>query len=356
KQAGLHWRGGLLLSATSPGYENNDLGFQTSADRLVSQVYTVYAETRPGKVFRHYGFNPGMRAEWNFGGNRVNAYPYFNVFGQLLNYWTGSIYVARGLPTLDDRLTWGGPLAKQLPYTTLSGFLQSDPRKAVTLNMSVFSVEREDGGRDRSVGPSVTMRPASNWNVSLGPRWTYRNATAQYVATIVDPPAKATFGRRYVFADLEQQMLSLDTRLGVTFSPRLTLELYAQPFIASGDYGTLKELRGPRTFEFNRYGREVGTVSYNDTTQLYRIDPDAGGPAGSFAVRNRDFNLRSLRGNAVLRWEWRPGSTLYVAWQQLRSDFMGGIGNFDFGRDAGRLFQAQPDNIFLIKVNYWLNP
>ena len=85
------------------------------------------------------------------------------------------------------------------------------------------------------------------------------------------------------------------------------------------------------------------------------IDPDGAGPAKSFTISNPDFNLRSLRGNAVLRWEWRQGSTLYVAWQQQRSD-MAPYGDFALGRDRSALFRTRPNNIFIVKVNYWLNP
>ena len=131
-----------------------------------------------------------------------------------------------------------------------------------------------------------------------------------------------------MFAPLHQSSVGLEARLNVTFSPTLSLETYAQPLLSSGDYGAPIQLVAPKTYDFTPY-------------------------AG--AVPNRDFNLRSLRGNAVLRWEWREGSTLYVAWQQRREN-VAPIGDFAFRRDRRALFATRPDNIVLVKASYWLNP
>ena len=127
-----------------------------------------------------------------------------------------------------------------------------------------------------------------------------------------------------------------------------------QPLLSSGDYSKVGELREAGKYGFDEYGVDTGTISFNAADDEFDIDPDGAGPAGSFTVDNKDFNTRSLRGNAVLRWEFRPGSTLFLVWQQHRSgteDF----GDFDFGRDAGSIFDAPADNVFAIKFDYWLN-
>ncbi|MGQ0815450.1 MAG: hypothetical protein ACT4O1_13495 [Gemmatimonadota bacterium] len=142
----------------------------------------------------------------------------------------------------------------------------------------------------------------------------------------------------------------LETRLNYTFSPALSLQVYLQPLVAAGEYSAIKELAAPNSFDFNVYGEDVGTIEGG------RVYPRGSQPgAVSFALPRPDFNIRSLRGNAVLRWEWRPGSTMFVACQQQRSQFVP-IGDFDAGRDFDRLFGPPPDNILLLKVSYWLNP
>jgi hypothetical protein len=143
----------------------------------------------------------------------------------------------------------------------------------------------------------------------------------------------------------------MDTRLDWTFTSELTLQLYAQPFISTGKYASFKQLRTPRTYTFDEYGRDAGTITR--TASGYTIDPDGAGAAPSFAIGNPNFNIRSLHGDAVLRWEYRPGSTLFFVWQQQRDGFEP-IGDFSFARDAGAIFRAQPTNVFLVKVAYWM--
>ena len=160
-----------------------------------------------------------------------------------------------------------------------------------------------------------------------------------------------------MLSSLTQKTLSLDTRISVTFTPNATLELYAQPFIASGNYFNYKEFDAPRQTHKSIYGVDRGTiVALRDGTGnaiSYTIDPDGAGPAAPFAIGNPNFNVRSLRGNAVFRYEYRPGSTLYLVWTQERSDHAD-VGNFDFDRDKTALFTSHPDNIFLVKFSYWL--
>jgi hypothetical protein len=152
--------------------------------------------------------------------------------------------------------------------------------------------------------------------VSVGPNLKKAFVDAQYVDDVADPAMTATYGRRYVFAPLRQTELSLVTRLNYTFSPDLSLEVYLQPLVADGRYGAPKEFQRPRGYEFLTYGREIGTVRRKEDG--YLIDPDGDAQLAPFTVPDKTFTTRSLRGNAVLRWEYRPGSTLYVVWQQDR--------------------------------------
>jgi hypothetical protein len=228
----------------------------------------------------------------------------------------------------------------------------------------------EAGGSQTSVNARITMKPSSTWELTMGrnlscnrafaqyvttemgPNLSFNNAFAQYVSSREDPLATETFGARYIFGELEQTTLSMETRLNVTFTPNLTLELFAQPFIASGDYGQLRELKQAGTFDFIDYGIDAGEISLDDDGNTL-VDPDGTGPAEPFTVYNSDFNRVSLRGTGVIRWEWRPGSTLFLVWQQSRSDRYKD-GHFDFGRDADAMFAARADNIFMVKATYWI--
>jgi len=142
----------------------------------------------------------------------------------------------------------------------------------------------------------------------------------------------------------------MSTRLSWTFTPRLSFQLYAQPFLAAGDYSRFKELHQPRAWAWDVYGEEAGTI--DEVGGGYRIDPDAAGPAAAFTLGEPDFNIRSLRGNAVLRWEYRPGSTLYVVWQQRRFGSESS-GESRFAHDTDALLNLRPENVFAVKLSYW---
>jgi hypothetical protein len=198
------------------------------------------------------------------------------------------------------------------------------------------------------------VRPSERLRLSTGPYYYRSNDVAQFVDDIADPLATSTFGRRYIFAGLRQTQFSMTTRADLSFSPNVSLQLYVEPFFGVGRYADFKELRAPKTFSFTDYAREGGSVSYDPDGGEYSIDPDGEGPAESFALFNEDFNFKSLVAKAVFRWEWRPGSTLYVAWTQDRFDDRY-AGDFNLGRDARTLFRAPADDVFMIKMSYWFS-
>ena len=328
KQAGNHWRGGLGTALTSPRYEVNDLGFSYRTDRRDFQSNLTYLENRPGRFWRSWNTTATGRLERNFDWQPILSFTTLETSGLTLGYWSLYGNVTRYFRANDDRLTRGGPLAIRPAWWSEFVQVASDGRKPITVTLSVGGNRTEFEGWDWNTGLAIGLKTSSRWNLTLRPTFSRAHGTAQHVATVPDPAYTATYGRRYVFAPLDQTSVGLETRFNMTFTPQLSLETYVQPLLSSGDYGDPKYLVAPKTYEFAPY---AGTVP------------------------SRDFNLRSLRGNAVLRWEWRPGSTLYLAWQQRREDFAN-VGDFEFDRDRQALFGAPPDDIFLLKVNYWLCP
>jgi hypothetical protein len=185
---------------------------------------------------------------------------------------------------------------------------------------------------------------------------------AQYVSTTDDVGYEPTYGRRYLFSDLERRSFSVETRLNMAFSPTLTLQLFAQPLLSSGDYLTYKQLERAESFDFDVLEEgEAVTVDAEVSCSGGRtcvsegrryIDFDGDGTA-DHSFSDRDFNFRSLRLNAVLRWQFRPGSTVFLVWQQNRSN-RENVGSFDLRRDVSRLWGAEPENMFIVKFTYWL--
>ncbi len=204
----------------------------------------------------------------------------------------------------------------------------------------------------------VDIRPASSVHVIVTPSLSLFHNTIQFVRGATDALATTTYGQRYVFSDIFQTTLSATTRVEWTLTPLLSFQLYAQPFASAGRYKGFKELATPGTQQYLIYGRDNGstitTVRDPSTgkTLSYAVDPDGPGIAPAFSIGNPDFLTHSLRGNAVVRWEYRPGSALFFVWQQQREDFLPFEGDFRTSREMNRIF-GRPSNVFLVKATYW---
>ena len=359
-RSGGGWDASLDYKAASPGFEINDLGFQGRTDYRSLNALIGHNVNEPGRIFRNYNVFSFATRIWNWGWTNIGDHLGVGANATFTSLWNTGVNFRFSPETLDDRLTRGGPLAstpgRQWRFFT---YLNSDSRKAISYGLETFLSGDAAGGYDRGVELDLSWRPSPNLRFGIEPEVIWSHGTSQYVGAFTDPLANETFGRRYVFADLNQTTAILETRLDWTFSPNLSLQLFAQPFIAAGDYMDFKEFLTPREYDFAVYGRDRGTIERGapcagrQSATLYTVDPDGAGPASCFQFGERDFNFRSLRGNAVLRWEYRPGSALFLVWQQQR-DGRAAVGTFDFGRDAGEVFRAPATNVFLIKATYWI--
>ncbi len=328
RQAGERWRGSLAGALTSPGYEVNDLGFATRTDRRDLQGTLTRQETRPGEHIRDWSVTADVRHEENFAGERVQRRYALRGGFRHLDYWSAGFALQHGARALDDRSTRGGPLMIRPSESVAALEVGSDPRRSVAGFVSTAVLRDEEGASGWEVGGRVQLRPSPRWNLSVGPYVSSGRIAAQYIGTVPDAGAEETFGAHYLFAPLDFTQLRTDLRLDATLAPRLTLELFAQPLIFAFDYDEVGALARPGTFEFEPWEGNLPAL---------------------------DRTLRSLVGNAVLRWEWRPGSTLYLAWQQRRQGF-GDEGRFSFRDDVSGIFGTGSDNILVAKMTYWINP
>lgn len=328
RQSGRHWTGSLATAFTAPAFEVNDLGFQTRTDRRDLAGALTYSEREPGRVLRNWNSTLSFRHESNFDGDPVQKGLFWNMNARHLDYWGGNVLAFYRAEVLDDRSTRGGPLMIRPSTLQLAATFNSDARRSIVGSMNFNHQSSELGENGWGAGAAVAVRTSPRWNLSIGPLLTRSSISAQYLATIPDELASETFGQRYLFAPLDYTQLSANIRLNVALRPRLTLEVFAQPFIFASDFGDAMTLTAPRTYAFQPYQGALPAL---------------------------DRTIHSLRGNAVLRWEWNPGSTLYLAWQQSRFG-ENDTGEFSWAEDTRSIFESRPDNIFVLKVNYWLNP
>jgi hypothetical protein len=320
------WRPNVQVHAYSPGYETNDIGFMQRTDIISGHALMQYVNENPTKRFREKEGWFGVWQNRNFDGDTIERGAFFDGSATFANYWgaRASLFLSPG--AFSDRLTRGGPLVRT-PHSWSSDLsLNSDRRK--NFSFEVYSHLEGDAADSyvRSVGVALTARPSSSLTLSLEPSLSRSHDATAYVDDFEDAAASNTFGRRYVFGELEQRSFELGTRADWTLTPRLSFQLYLQPFIAAGDYHDYRSLAAARTRDYDRFTGDVA-------------DPD--------------FNFRSVRGSAVVRWEFRPGSAMYVVWNENRSDVVR-VGDFRFNRDLRAISTAPSHDVLLVKLSYWL--
>jgi hypothetical protein len=316
----------------------NDVGFMFRTGLMNMHLGGGYSWSQPGKVFRSGEVLGAVFRSYDWDGNINWSGAFAAASAQLLNYYYVGVNLAYNPWTVNNRRTRGGPLSLNPPGYQVDLNLNSDSRKPFTFGVFTGTYIRSAADQSWYLGTDFSFRPAPNVTLSVGPNLNWTRDPTQYIETVADSSATATFGRRYVFARLAQTELSAGIRMNWTFTPELSLQLYAQPLISAGNYGGFRGLARARTYEFDEWNSADSTI---------------GGMR--YVPGNPDFNFKSLRGNAVLRWEYLPGSTLFFVWTQEREDFEG-TGDFQFGRSMRRLLQAPSRNIFLVKATYWWNP
>jgi len=312
----------------SQGFEVNDLGFLRQADQQSWNTWFAFQSRHPSSFYQTAFWNFNWWQYWTAAGTAVERAANTNVHAQLNNRWwvNGGVTAGQLGATFCDRdCTRGGPAVRVDPYLSVWGEVDGDERPAFT-PYAWFNYRRGDAGRSEYFNGNVqiALRVASQFRTTLTLRATHNVKDVQPRPTVTD---SAT---HYVFARLDQNEASLTGRIDYTVSPVLTVQLYAQPFVSKGTYSNVRELADPKAAAFVDRYKAYATV-----------------PGG--------FNRKQFNSTAVLRWEYRPGSTLFVVWTQGRQDGAGSQGSRSMGGDFRDLFGLHPDNTFLVKASYWIN-
>jgi hypothetical protein len=301
------------------------LGYISRVGTQAVQVWLGPRKYEPAGLFRRRFLDVNAKLSWNY--DRIVYQKELGVdsYLELKNYWWVSGGVMRRLQVLDDLDTRGGPVIKRPASTSIWFEVDSDKRKSFNEEF-YFEWERNKAGSTwRSVNLLVAARPSTRIEFSFRPRYTWKEDDAQWVTNIDDNGDNIQ--DHFVYGELKSRVFEVTTRCSWVFTRDLTLQLYMQPFVAVGDYENFKELARPRSYEF---------TSYEGLTF------------------NPDFRRRSLRSNLVLRWEYRPGSTLFVVWSQSR-EASSEEPELRPWTNLRKSYTDEGANIFLVKLNYWMN-
>jgi len=317
----------------SPGFDINDIGFLRQADQ---QEWTSWANlvfSEPNAVFQQLRWNFNNWEYWTAAGLPTERAFNTNVHIQWTNRWWLHIGGTLGQvgATYCDRCARGGPAIRQDLYISPWMTIEGDDRRPL---VPIVSLNYTNGDQGRSetidIKPELDLKVSSRFTTSLSADYNHNRNDIQYFDTFTD----ASGGLHYTFAHLEQKTLTLTWRLGYTFTPTTSLQVYASPFVSKGTYSDVREVADARASDYDaRYKPYAGPAVADD-------------PGG--------FNFQQFRSNVVFRWEYRPGSTLFLVWSQGRENSADVAGRRSFGGNLGDLFGRRADDTFLVKVSYWL--
>ncbi|HWG35223.1 MAG TPA: DUF5916 domain-containing protein [Gemmatimonadaceae bacterium] len=345
--------GNLTWSLTgygvTPRFDANDQGFQRNADWLLAFGTIRYEVNDAGRRFRRWAVSSDqIGAGWSFGGERRSTVANIKIEGDLWNYWGGSLSVDHELSDLSLDLLRGDAAIVVPARTTLWANLYSDSRRATQLTLDA-KLYREPGTHSSyaDFAPTLTSRVTDRLALTGSVEGSRSDLGWQYL----DAVQTADGDMRTVLARIDESTLSITTRADYAFTPHLTLQAYAQPYFASGHYSDLKYARtsGARAsiVPFGNDARRLGDGSFD-------LDFDGDGTWDA-SIPNADFVLHELHGSAVLRWEYQPGSELFLVWTQMRAG-TADRGSLAPARDVGDLFRLPPRNVVLMKLSYRWEP
>lgn len=348
KNTGEHWLWGASFSFETPFLELNDLGQMHSADDIDYYARLTYRDIEPGDIFHAYSFNLSIFHKMNFGMENLQNGFSLNTNYTFLDRSSAHINIWHDFEGYDDGLTRGGPLMGIYSLSGVNAGYSSDWTKNTAWNANAGYSHSPSGAYSFNINARLNVRTGGRLEFSIKPKFSRTVSRRQYITTL-EGGNESTYNQRYIFSSIERNTISTVFRLNYAFTNDLTLEYYAEPFVTSGiyyDFGELEKARG-RTLKL--YDENGTTI---DEIDKYNYEVKEGDD--TFTINyGGNFNALSFRSNLVLRWEWSPGSSFFLVWQQNRW-------NWKDSREAAKfssLFDtltADGINTFALKFSYWI--
>ncbi len=342
------------LGVITPGYQINDIGFQSRASTINGHLVLGYRFFETDGFFKRKNFYLSYFRTYDFDGNLNNASVMAFANAQLEDYSGINIQGGYDFEGIDTRLTRGGVAAKRPSAVFGNLNYYTDFRKHFVVEPA-FGFYAEPGNSNNYWGQvGFRLQVGDPLNITVSPGIEINNDVRQWVTNVDDASATKTYGQRNVFGELKQETYFAIIRLDWAFSPVLSVQAFIQPLISYGSYSNFKELSSPNSNEYLKYGTAGTSIRYNENDAVYEVKPDPKNPSNSFSVDNPDFNFKSIRANFVVRWEFMPGSALYLVWTHDKQNFEN-PSRHRIGHDFSSLMQAEPDNVFMLKFSYWFS-
>ena len=343
-----HFNYGVFVNWKSPGLELNDMGYQREADQLSQLAFANYRMWEPFMIFRNLRVSVNQWRIWDYGGNHLFTGGNINMNMQFKNYWELSFGLNGSSTRLSKTALRGGPFLKEPGSLRYWLRIESDQRKKLKFSVgSNQSWDTHNNAHRTSLFSDITYIPHNTLNISLSPSLSFQENKLQYVST-----TKYNAQKRYIMATIDRATLGMSLRLNFSLTPDLSLQYWGQPFIASGKYSDFKRITNSTAENYHDRFHNFTEDQINQQNGHFSIDENRDG-ATDYAFGAPDFNVLQFKSNLVARWEYIPGSTVYLVWSQNRNGF-NPIGNFNLQNDLNDLFGIYPKNVFLVKFTYRL--
>lgn len=343
-----HWRYGIMGYMISPGLEINDQGYLRHADDIEESTWLQYNIWEPVGIFNNLYFSASNWVSWNFAGQETNSGESLNSWGQFKNYWHASVDVQHQGYNLQWSELRGGPALLFPGHWSYHIHLSTDSRKKLFFSTYFGrSVYDQDMGSATHMNLGINYQPLDFLKFSFGPNLYQSHQGAIYVGD-----EQVNNKDLYIVSSIYQKQVSANIRVNLSFTPDLSLEYWGQPFLFSADYYGYKEVTNPdqKNFESQFYLYSQNQIAYDAGNNQYLIK-DPANPGSTITLDNPDFSVAEFRSNMVLRWEFVPGSTLYLVWSQSNSNSTS-QGIFNFKENLTTLADTKPTNVFLVKFSY----
>jgi hypothetical protein len=334
----------------SPGFELNDVGFLRNSDEINQFSWVAYQLRNPFGAFRRMAFNVNQWLDFEYGGRNTYQAFNFNTNAAFRNNWTYYASVTRQNERLSLSELRGGPAMYVPGDVAMEAEMGTDSRRRLSGGFGGSAgVTDDDAGTSRGLWSWITWRPSNAIRLQLNPGYRHSEPDLQFISTedYAGEPA-------YVYGSLDQRVFDFSLRVDYSLTPTLTVQYYGAPFVAAGEYGDFKRITDPDADSYeDRFVSLDGLAVQDPATGDWEVDEDTDGTP-DYGFVHPDFNVRDFNSNLVLRWEYSPGSSLYVVWSQARFGFQPD-GAFDVGSDLDALFDVHPHDVFLIKINRWID-
>jgi hypothetical protein len=337
------------VTVRSPGLEFNDIGYMRYSDVIHHGSWAAYYIRNPFAIFNNFYLNTNYWMYWNFSGELLSFYTNMNFNTQFKNRWYLNGSSTFRSKSTSITLLRGGPSFISPRYMEMNLNISSDQSKKISFySGGYFNITDNRSSYYQSYWCGLELRPVNSLLISIDPEYDIQKSNLQYVTT-----AYVNGNAKYTFSDLDMKTVSFVLRVNYTITPELTIEYYGQPFVSAGKYSEYKIITDPKADEYTSRFHifNPSEINFDKQNNLYSVDENNDGII-DYSLGNPDFNFRQFRSNLVVRWEYRPGSVLYLVWSQGRtSSALNGI--FSYGNDWKELFGTVPHNILLLKLSYW---